>query len=103
MVQRNGRREASGTRLMIERAWTSKNVMPRNAGVSKVRRTARCSNRTGADGTLGWPSSGVLVRSASHRIQENLEYSFSSVKHEFEGAPTEHLHHCRALPCFPLR
>src|SRR5579859_246913 len=84
MVQRKGTREASGTRLMIDLAWTSKNVMPRNSGVSKVRVTARCSNSTGGDGTRGRASAGASVRNASHRIQENLEHPFASVKHAFE-------------------
>src|SRR6266702_3810464 len=63
MVQRNGTRAASGTLLMIERAWTSKNVMPRNVGVSNVRVTARCSNSIGAaraarDGSPGGRAPG---------------------------------------------
>src|SRR5215469_4851513 len=69
---------------MIERAWISKNVMPRNAGVSNVRVTARCSNSTGADGMPGWPSACPSVRNASHLTQQNLECPFASVKHEFE-------------------
>jgi len=51
---------------MIDRAWISKNVMPRNAGVSNVRVTAPCSNSTGGPG-LG--PAGPLVRSESHRMQ----------------------------------
>jgi hypothetical protein len=48
MVQRNGTRDASGTRLMIDFACTSKKVMPRNPGVSNDLATALRSNSAGA-------------------------------------------------------
>jgi hypothetical protein len=53
---------------MMDRAWTSKNVIPRKAGVSKVRVTARCSNSIGAGCAGSDPSSGEPARSASHRM-----------------------------------
>jgi hypothetical protein len=61
---------------MIDRACTSKNVMPLKAGVSNVRVTARCSNNIGAGCAGDDPSSGEPARSASHRIAQNLEHSF---------------------------
>ena len=49
MVQVNGTREAPGTLLMIDFAWISWKVIPRNSGVSTV---TGCPNRPGS-----WPSS----------------------------------------------
>ena len=40
MVQRKDIRDDSGTRLTTDLAWTSKKVIPRKPGVSKVRATA---------------------------------------------------------------
>ena len=65
MVQRNGRREASGTRLMTERACTSRKVMPRKPGVSNVRATASRSN------SAGGPGPPPATRMASQRTQAN--------------------------------
>src|SRR5215471_11037363 len=92
MVQRKGTWEASGTRLMIVREWTSKKVMPRKAGVSNVRATAPCSNSAGV---AGCPERCIMVRCvpncvptccASHRMDGNLGHLFDSVKHEFDTA-----------------
>src|SRR5207247_8501245 len=74
-------REASGTRLMTERACTSKNVMPRKPGVSNVRATASRSNSAGVPGPLPW------IRMASQRIRGKLEQVFPLVKHQFDNAP----------------
>ncbi len=63
-------REASGTRLMTERACTSKNVMPRKPGVSNVRATASRSNSAGGPGPPPW------IRMASQRIHGKLEQLF---------------------------
>ena len=54
MVQRNGTREESGTRLITLRACTSKNVMPRKPGVSNDLVIAPLSNSAGA-AVPGWP------------------------------------------------
>src|SRR5580658_5127299 len=53
MVQRKAMREDSGTLLMIERDWISKNVMPRKPGVSKVLAMAPRSNNAGTAGGGG--------------------------------------------------
>jgi hypothetical protein len=78
IVQRNGMREASGTRLMTERACTSKNVMPRKPGVSNVRATASRSNSAGAPGA---PPATLMP---SQRIPGKLEQLFPRVKHLFD-------------------
>src|ERR1700728_2477105 len=49
MVQRKAILDDSGTLLMIERAWISKNVMPRKPGVSKVLEMAPRSNSASLD------------------------------------------------------
>jgi hypothetical protein len=78
IVQRKGMREASGTRLITERACTSKNVMPRKPGVSNVRATAFRSNSAGAWGPP------PLTRMASHRTNGKLEQLFYDVKLQFD-------------------
>src|SRR6185312_319330 len=76
MVQRNGTREVCGTRLMMLRAWISKNVMPRKPGVSNDRVViALRSNRAGAPQAAlpGWPAS---IRIPSQRIAATIERVF---------------------------
>jgi hypothetical protein len=76
MVQRNGTREVCGTRLMMLRAWISKNVMPRKPGVSNDRVViALRSNRAGAPQPAlpGWPAS---IRIPSQRIAATIERVF---------------------------
>src|SRR5215469_6512461 len=82
-VQRKGMREASGTRLMTERACTSKNVRPRKPGVSNVRATAPRSNNAGGPGPPPW------IRMASQRTSSKLEQLFPSVKHMFDKVTGE--------------
>src|SRR5262249_26161159 len=68
---------------MTDRAFTSKNVMPRNSGVSNVRATASRSNSVCAvapDGPEPCPS----ARKSSQRIDLNLEPQFELVKHVFD-------------------
>src|SRR5580658_1037158 len=89
MVQRNGTREASGTRLITLLACTSKNVMPRKPGVSNVRATAPRSNRAGAPAEPAG-ASGVS-RIPSQRMMAIIEHVFELGKRLFEMRPPPRL------------
>ncbi len=80
MVQRNGILDASGTRLTMDLACTSKKVMPRKPGVSKVRATAPRSisgsarSRAAVNRSSPSPvSGGSSSRRLSQRIPDTIE------------------------------
>src|SRR6266849_201778 len=58
---------------MMDRALTSKKVMPRNSGVSNVRATASRSNSVSASPAAGWREAGPSVRKSSQRMDKTLE------------------------------
>jgi len=92
MVHRNGIRDASGTRFTTDLACTSKKVMPRKPGVSKVRATAPRSISGSAWSrwpTVNRPSpsplavgvpSGSSSRRLSQRIPDRIERLFDDHK-----------------------
>src|SRR6516164_9641767 len=87
MVHLNGIRDASGTRFTTDLACTSKKVMPRKPGVSKVRATAPRSisgsarSRGAVNRSPPSPvSGGSSSRRLSQRIPDTIEWLFDDGK-----------------------
>src|ERR1700758_5567102 len=84
-------RDASGTRLTMDLAWTSKKVIPRKPGVSNVRATAprsmsgratsrraagnRVSPPTASGSSTAWSSSRRLSQRITFRIERFFDHN----------------------------